>query len=161
MSKGRHLAETHEALTNVSPTERGFSLVEVIVAMVIFLIVMLGIFVAFTFAVSFNAGNSSRAQALAVLQQEVENMRAAKFTPVITDSVVTGGVKAARTVTSGDGLRFIVNVTVDDDPFTAGVQVNSAATLKEISVTVSLDRPTPGWQVSVPATVVLRRVMAN
>lgn len=141
--------------------ERGFSLIEVVVAMVVFLIAMLGIFVAFTFAVSFNAGNVSRAQALAVLQQQVENMRAAKFTPIVTDASLTGGVKASQTVVSSDGLRFVVNTTVDDDPFTSGVQINSASTLKEISVTVGLDRPTPGWQTSVPATVVLRRVMAN
>lgn len=141
--------------------ERGFSLVEVVIAMVVFLIAMLGIFVAFTFATSYNAGNTSRAQALAVLQQEVENMRAAKFTPVVTDASLTGGVKGTKNVTTTDGLKFIVNVTVDDDPFTAGTQINAATTLKEISVTVALDRPTPGWQTSVPATVVLRRVMSN
>lgn len=144
-----------------SSTEKGFSLIEVVVAMVVFLIAMLGIFVAFTFAVSYNAGNTSRAQALAVLQQQVENIRAAKFTPVVTDTILAGGVKATQNVTTSDGLKFIVDVTVDDDPFTAGVQASTAATLKEISVTVALDRPTPGWQTSVPATVVLRRVMAN
>lgn len=141
--------------------EKGFSLVEVVIAMVVFLVAMLGIFVAFTFATSYNAGNNSRAQALAVLQQEVENMRAAKFTPIVTDTALAGGVKATKNVSSADGLKFIVNVTVDDDPFTSGIQINSAATLKEVSVTVALDRPTPGWQTSVPATVVLRRVMAN
>lgn len=152
----------NEAESNDVPSsERGFSLVEVVIAIVVFLVVMLGIFVAFTFAVSYNAGNNSRAQALAVLQQEVENMRAAKFTPIVTDAALSGGVKATKNVTSADGLKFIVNVSVDDDPFTAGIQTNAAATLKEISVTVALDRPTPGWQTSVPATVVLRRVMAN
>jgi prepilin-type N-terminal cleavage/methylation domain-containing protein len=139
----------------------GFSLIEVLVAMVVFMVAMLGIFVAFTFAISYNAGNNSRAHALAILQQEVEVVRAAKFTPNIVDAIVTGGVKATRTVTSADGNRYLVNITVDDNPSTAGVQINTASTLKEISVTVSLARPTPGWQTYVPATVILRRVISN
>ena len=141
--------------------EAGFSLIEVTVAMVIFLIAMLGIFVTFTYAINYNAGNSSRAQALAILQQTVEKMRSAKFVPNGTDSALTGGVKAAQTVTSSDGNRFSVQVTVDDDPFTPGVQVQDSKSIKEVTVTVSLERPTPGWQTSVPATVVLRRVRGN
>ena len=141
--------------------EAGFSLIEVTVAMVIFLIAMLGIFVTFTYAINYNAGNSSRAQALAILQQTVEKMRSAKFVPNGTDSALTGGTKAAQSVTSSDGNRFSVTVTVDDDPFTAGVQVDPTKSIKEVTVTVALERPTPGWQTSVPATVVLRRVRGN
>ena len=141
--------------------EAGFSLIEVTVAMVIFLIAMLGIFVTFTYAINYNAGNSSRAQALAILQQTVEKMRSAKFVPNGTDAALTGGVKASQAVTSSDGNRFRVSVTVDDDQFTAGVQVNASKSIKEVTVTVELERPTPGWQTSVPATVVLRRVRGN
>jgi prepilin-type N-terminal cleavage/methylation domain-containing protein len=160
-------------------TEDGFSLVEVAIALVIILIALLGVFATFTYAISYNAGNNSRAQALALLQREVELLRSAKFTPLITDNHtasndltastadndngrdITGGTKATRIVTSTDGNRFRVLVVVDDDPETPNVQINSAKTIKEISVTVTLDSPTPGWQTSVPATVVLRRVRAN
>jgi type II secretory pathway pseudopilin PulG len=141
--------------------EAGFSLVEVVIAFVVFLIAMLGIFISFTFAVSYNAGNSSRAQALAILQQEVEQMRSAKFTPALTDVSLLGGTRPPRLVTSPDGNRFVVVIVVDDEPLTAGVQTNVASTIKEVSVTVALARPTPGWQTSVPATVILRRVKAN
>lgn len=154
--------------------ECGFTLVEVTIALVVFLVALLGVFVTFTYAISYNAGNNSRAQALSVLQREVELMRSAKFTPVPggTDSQaptsstddrrdITGGIKAARTVTSGDGNRFIVVVKVDDDPFTDGIQTDSTKTIKEITVTVTLDSPTPGWQTSIPATVILRRVRGN
>lgn len=142
-------------------TEAGFSLIEVTVAMVIFLIAILGIFISFTFAVSYNAGNSSRAQALALLQQRVEQMRSAKFTPAITDSSVTGGVKTPEIVIAPDQNAYKIQVTVDDDPFTSGVQVDTTKLLKEVSVTVTLERPTPGWQTSIPATIVLRRVRGN
>lgn len=141
--------------------EKGFSLIEATVSMVVLLVAVLGVFISFTFAVSYNAGNSSRAQALAILKQRVEQMRSGKFTPTVTDSALTGGTKTPETVTSPDGNRFRVEIVVDDDPFTTGVQTDASKRLKEVSVTVTLDRPTPGWQTSVPATVVLRRVRGN
>jgi hypothetical protein len=125
------------------------------------MIALMGVFMTFTYAVNFNAGNNSRAEALAIMQQEVEIMRSAKFTPAITDSNLTGGTKVPKTVTGLSGNRFRVEIVVDDDPFTAGVQTDNTKTIKEISVTVSLDRPTPGWQSAVPATVVLQRVRSN
>ena len=152
--------------------EDGFSLIETVIAMIILLIVVSGVFATFAYAINYNAGNNSRSQALAVLQQEAELMRSAKFTPTTTDNYtpgtpddgrrdITGGTKASRVVTSANGFSFKVQTTVDDDPFTAGVQVNSSTTLKEITITVTLNSPTPGWQTAVPATIVLRRVQAN
>lgn len=141
--------------------QAGFSLVEVTIAMVVFMIAVLGVFMSFAYAISFNSGNGSRAQALALLQQKVEQIRSAKFVPTATDSILTGGVKAGEVVTAPDGNLYKLQVTVDDDPFTAGVQTDATKLMKEVSVTVSLERPTPGWQTSVPATVVLRRVRGN
>lgn len=143
--------------------EAGFSLVETTCALVILLIALTGVVTTFTYAINYNAGNNSRAQALAVLQQEVEQMRSAKFTSAVngTDSSLTGGKKAARIVNSADNKQFRVEVTVDDDPFTDDIQIDSTKTIKEITVTVSLNNPTPGWQTAVPATVILRRVRGN
>lgn len=142
-------------------SEKGFSLIEAMTAMVVFLIATLGVYTTFTYSVNYNAGNSSRAQALAILQQEVEQMRSAKFTPGKIDTVLTGGVKTPKIVPAPDGNSYRIQTTVDDDPFTSGVQTDSTKTLKEITVTVSLDRPSPGWQTAVPATIVLRRVRGN
>ena len=148
-------------------SQKGFTLVEVAIAMVILLVALLGVFVTFTYAINYNAGNNSRAQALAVLQQQVELCRSAKFTPEVMDGSssvfdLTGGTKATKTVTSADGGRYLVDVKVDDDPSTTTViDTNSLKTIKEITIKVTLDRPTPGWQTSLPATVVLRRVRAN
>lgn len=145
----------------VKSKDGGFTLIEVIIAMVILMIVLLGVFVSFTYAVNYNAGNNSRSQALAVLQQEIELLRSAKFTPTISDANLLGGVQATRVVASADGNRFRVQITIDDDPFTSGVQIDTTKTLKEITVIVTLENPTPGWQTAVPATVILRRVRAN
>ena len=144
--------------------EKGFTLVETTCALVIILISLLGIAFSFTYAINYNAGNQSRAQALGLLQQEVEQIRAAKFTPNVTDPALTGGVKASRSVLSPTGTHFTVQDTVDNDPFTAGVQDDTAApnsTLKEITIIIRLEAPSPGWQTAVPATVVLRRTRSN
>lgn len=143
-------------------SEGGFSLIEVIIAMIILLVALLGVFLTFTYAVNYNAGNNSRSQALSILQQKVEQLRSAKFTPGVTDAILTGGTKTPEIVTAADGNRFRVEITVDDDPSTPNVvDVDSTQTLKEITVTVSSESPTPGWQTAVPATVFLRRVRSN
>jgi prepilin-type N-terminal cleavage/methylation domain-containing protein len=141
--------------------QAGFSLIEVTVAMLILLIALLGVFVVFTYAITYNSGNNSRADALALMQQEVESLRSAKFTPTVTDADLIAGNHTPEFVTIANGNTYIVQVVVDDDPFTTGVQVDTTQTIKEVYVTVSLARPTPGWQTSVPATVIFRRVMAN
>lgn len=144
--------------------ESGFSLVEVICALVILLIALLGVFVTFTYSVNYNAGNSSRSQALSLLQEEVEQMRSKKFTPDFTHSDLYGGVKADRHITAYNGNKFKIAVSIDNDPTTPAVIDSNEAldpTIKQISITVTLDSPTPGWQTAVPATVLLQRVRGN
>lgn len=152
------------AIVNKTNGESGFSLIEVICAQVILLIALLGVFVTFTYSISYNAGNSSRSQALAFLQQEVEKMRSKKFTHDFTDTDLYGGVKADKYITATNGNKFKVSVTIDNNPLTPDVVDTDESvkpTLKQIIITVTLDRPTPGWQTSVPATVMLQRVRGN
>ena len=146
--------------------QNGFSLVEVTIAMVICLVVTLGLVTVFTFAVIYNTGNNSRSQALAIMQRQVELARSAKFTRNKTDDGtklfdITGGIKTSKTTTGEDGRTFRIDVSIDDDPSTSAIDVNSATTLKEIVISVELDSPSPGWQTAIPAKVVLRRTRAN
>lgn len=145
-------------------SEDGLSLVEVSVAMVIILIALLGVVTSFTYAITYNAGNNSRAHALAVLQQEVEFLRSKKFTPGVTDPELSGGTKTPRTVVSPNGGTFSVRVFIDNDPAVAGIQTDTDVpnpSLKEIEIRVQLENPSPGWQAAVPATIVMRRVRGN
>lgn len=147
-----------------SPANRddcGFSIVEATIAMVILLIALLGVFVVYTYAISYNSANESRADGLAILQQEFEILRSSKFTPSLTDLELSGGNKMPRLITLPNGNEFIVQVVVDDDPDTIGVQIAPASTIKEITLTVTLARPTPGWQFAVPNTILFRRVRSN
>lgn len=160
--KSNTASSASESGKNTRDNEAGFTLVEVTIALIVLLISLLGVFVSFTYAINYNAGNNSRAQALVVLQQEVERLRSAKFTQNGTDSALTGGIKAPRPVTAADGNRFVIQTEVDNDPNTDGIQGESiATTLKEITVTVTLESPTPGWQMAIPAKIVLRRVRGN
>ena len=108
-------------LKDVDKGEDGFSLIEVAVAMVIVLIALLGVVTSFTYAITYNAGNNSRMQALAVLQEEVERLRSLKFTPGVTDADLAGGTKTPRTVVSPNGGTFSVRVFIDNDPAAAGL----------------------------------------
>ena len=154
-------SENNRKIAGQSGGQEGFSLIEVSIAMVVFLIAVLGVFISFAYAVSYNSGNASRAQALALLQQKVEEMRSKRFVPTFTDNAITGGTKAPIILNGQDGNPYRIDITVDDDPFTDGIQVDNTKLFKEISVTVRLEAPTPGWQSSVPATVILRRVRGN
>ncbi len=144
--------------------EAGFSLIEVTISMVILLIALLGVFVTFTYAINYNAGNNLRAQALAVLQQQTEQLRSAKFTSGVTDSILVGGSRTTQIVTSADGSRFRVAISVDNDLVTAGIQSanEGSTTLKEITLLITPEQAaTVSWQTAIQATVTLRRVRAN
>lgn len=146
--------------------ESGFSLVETVIALVILLIAVLGVFAAFTYSTRYNTGNSRRSQSLAVLQREVESLRSAKFTPTITDSTpanidLTGGTKSPRVVTSADGASYRVETTVDDDPFTAGVQVDATKKMKEITVLVTPMSVDGSWVTAYQTRAIFRRVRSN
>lgn len=139
----------------------GFTLIEAIIAMVILMVALLGVFHVYTYATLYNAGNASRSQALAILQQEVEFLRSKKFSPSAVDTELSGGVKPDKFVNAPNGGTFRVQTSVDDKPFVDGVNVDAASELKEITVTVTLGPPSAGWQLAAPATVVLRRTRGN
>ena len=150
----------------------GFSLIEVVIALLIIMVGLLGVASVFTFAITQNAGNKSRAQALTILQQEAEQIRSAKFNATTTDAILTGGTQAQRLVTATNGNAFLVDISVDNAPDVAGIQAEAYQCLspqavvipcafKEVTITVSFAAPTPGWQTSVPATIIVRRVRGN
>jgi prepilin-type N-terminal cleavage/methylation domain-containing protein len=141
--------------------EAGFSLIEVTIAMVVLLVGLLGVSMTYVAAVQYNAGNNLRLQSLAILQQEVELMRSAKFSPTVTDATLLGGTRAVRIVTTADGNTFQVQTTIDDDPFTAGVQTDAGKTLKEITIRITSENQSQGWVTAIPAEVTFRRVRSN
>ena len=143
--------------------ESGFSLIEVVLALLILMIAVMGVFAAFTYSTVYNSGNSQRSHALSVMQQEVELLRSIKFNPppAVIDASLSGGVKATKTVVAADNVSYLVDVTVDDDPFTAGVQTDATKTMKEITLVVTPLGGTNQWIAANRAAVVFRRVRSN
>jgi type II secretory pathway pseudopilin PulG len=140
----------------------GFSLLEAIIALVILMIAVLGVFGAFTYSIKFNSGNNRRSQALSVFQTEVEVLRSAKFTPTVVDASLTGGIKAARTVSIPGSGDYLVEEWVDDNPTTPNtVDINPATTLKEITIQVTPPGTEGKWVTASKARMILRRVRAN
>jgi prepilin-type N-terminal cleavage/methylation domain-containing protein len=151
----------------VTGKESGFSLIEVIISILVMTVMLLGSLTVFTYAVQYNRGNNLRSQGLTVLQQEAEIYRSSKFTPAVLDSSLTGGVKATKTATSADGTLFNVNTTVDNDPFTDGIQTSETmpsgapCTFKEIKISVSPQNASAAWQTAVVTNVTIQRVQGN
>lgn len=141
--------------------EKGFSLIEATIAFTILLVALMGVFSTIISVVNYNTGNSLRSQSLAIMQQQAEILQSAKFSPTVTDQILTGGTKTPTIVKSADGNEFRVEIVVDDDPLTDGIQVNATKTLKEISVTVTPKNAFSSWQTAVAATVIFRRVRGN
>lgn len=147
--------------------EAGFSLVEVVIAMLVMTVMLLGMLTVFTYAVQYNRGNNLRSQALTVLQQEAEIYRSTKFTPAVTDAVLLGGAKTPKAAASADGTVFNVNVTVDNDPASIGIQTNETmpsgkpCTLKEIKILVTPRDTQAAWQTAIVTDLTIQRVRGN
>jgi prepilin-type N-terminal cleavage/methylation domain-containing protein len=135
--------------------ERGFTLIETAIALVIMLVMALGAASLFAYSVYNNSGGSDRAQALALAQQALERLRHARFSLGGTDAILAGGVKTPQIVRRGGqnpqdpqdatGRTFRVNTTIDDNPTTSAVDVDALSTLKSITVTVTPIGSGPGW----------------
>ena len=172
-----------ESTNSKTSAQGGFTLVEMVIALVILFIASMGVFAAFTYATKFNRGNSQRSQALAVMQREIELLRSAKFTPATVSNAtihqhtvpvcpiaddgsrdLTGGAKEVEFRCGIDGSRHQVETTIDDDPSTAGTQTNATpanVAFKEITVEVTPLGADGRWVTANRIRMVFRRVRAN
>jgi Tfp pilus assembly protein PilV len=102
-------------------TNRGFSLLETCIALLLFLIVLTGIVPLCVYAMKYNSAAAIRAGAITVAQRKLEQLRADPFTSCTSSSeVVTVGPTAAS-------QTYTVDVTVTD----------VSSTLKNIKIVVT------------------------
>ena len=80
-----------------SRDEQGFTLIEVLVAMLVMLIGLLGSLIGVIAAVEYNLGNVLRNEAVRIVQQDLEDVRNASFASVVT----TGPTAVQRQVRKG------------------------------------------------------------
>ena len=100
--------------------DRGFTLIETCIAMVILMIVVCGVLPLGVYALKYNSAAAIRAGAVTAAQRKLEQLRAGSFTSCISSSEVV-------TVGPTESQSYTVDVTVTD----------VTATLKTITIVVT------------------------
>src|SRR5438270_11359428 len=118
--------QDHELTRADNTTDRGFTLLETSIALVVMMVVTLGTASLFVYAINYNDGSNDQALALAVAQQRMERLRRTPFGDVILSTALS-----TETVTSA-GRRYTVVTTVCSTSGCGG-----SATLKIITVQVT------------------------
>jgi Tfp pilus assembly protein PilV len=142
------------SLKHARTREAGFTLMETTIALVLLMIVGLGAASLFTYSIYNNSAGSDRATALAVAQQAMEQLRNTDFNLTTTDASLAAGTYT-QTGVIRDGREFTVVKIIDDDPATTAVDVNTATTLKKITVSVTAKSIGRGWATGAFATITL------
>lgn len=152
--------------------DRGFSLVEVIIAGTIMIILSVGLLTVFDYTVRINRGENLRMQALSVLQAEVEHYRSLKFVPGLETAADLNNHRAAELRgaalpgitytrpqrTSSDGRVFNITATVVNiSPST----VEELCRFKEITIVATPAVAETGWLANLRTDVTIQRVRSN
>jgi len=114
-------------------TERGVTLVETAVALVILMVVGLGVVTAFTYSIGYNSLGNDRGLAMSIAQQQMEQLRAAQF----TDSVLNVTATAATSTFVSNGRSFQITKTITG----SNNDNNGNPTLKTITIRVDPINP--------------------
>ena len=116
--------------------ERGFTLIETSIAMVIMMVAGLGVVSLFVYSISNNSGGNDRAVAISIAQQQVEQLRSVPFTDSILN-VSAATVLTPDTVSNGRTYRVTRTVTGSNN------DTSGNPTLK--TITIRVDPMSPGW----------------
>lgn len=123
--------------------QKGFTLLETSIALVVMMVGGLGIAAVFSYAIRNNTGSRDRVASLAVAQQEMERLRNLPFDDAGLTATATN--PAAVTVNSA-GRNYAVKTTI----------TNTAATVKTIVIQVTPQTPTNPWAINSVQIVVQR-----
>ena len=104
-------------------SERGFTVLETAIALVVMMIVGLAAAGGFAFAIRYNSAASDRAASVAVAQSALEKLRAVSF----TDSSLAAATTTA-TVADSAGRTYTLTTTITD------TVVSGKTTIKKIAV---------------------------
>jgi Tfp pilus assembly protein PilV len=126
--------------------ERGFTIIEAAIALVVMSVVGLGAASLFVFAIKFNSGANQRANSLALAQQRMEEMRSRSFS------------HSTLNATSAAGVYEYPHLA--DRPYAVKKTVtNSTSTLKVITLEVG-PAGVDGWE-ETPVVLTSRRASTS
>jgi Tfp pilus assembly protein PilV len=130
---------------NKTKGQRGFTIVETTIASLVMLVGALGVSSLFLFSTQNNIGGSERALAMAVAQQQLEQIRSVTF----EDTTLNVGTTTA-TVTNG-GRPYTVQRVIANETHPDG----TAKQLRKITIRVT-PQSAPNW-ISTPVELVTMR----
>ena len=131
--------------------QRGFTLIETSISMVVMMIAGLAVSSLFAFSLQNNIGGADRALAMGVAQQQLEQLRSVTF----EDTSLNSGTTTV-TVTSGERKYSVVKTITDETN-----DDNSLKQLKKITITVTPTDGTPTWTRSSVVLVSFRSSLAS
>ena len=126
--------------------QSGFSLIETAIALLVMMVGALACASLFVFSLQNNVGGSERALAMAVAQQQLEQIRSVTY----EDATLTAGTTTS-TVRNGE-RNYTVERTVADETNSDG----SAKRLKRITITVTPQTAGANWM-RTPVVLVSQR----
>ena len=116
--------------------ERGFSLIEVMIAFVVMMVASLAVGAVFFYSVQNNVGGSERALAMGVAQQQLEQLRSVSF----NDSSLVAGTTTFNNIQTGQNQFYVVRTVVDETNAN-----NTEKLLKRITITVTPQSAGGNW----------------
>jgi Tfp pilus assembly protein PilV len=124
--------------------EHGFTLIETCIALIIMMVAVLGAASLFAFAISNNSAGTDRAQAFALAQQSLEQLRNATFSSSSTDASLNATTSSSQTLTGADGRSYNLITTITDSA--AGTPTGApAGVLKTIRIDVTPNASSAKW----------------
>jgi prepilin-type N-terminal cleavage/methylation domain-containing protein len=123
--------------------ERGFTLIETSIAMVVLMVAGLAATSLFVYSVKYNAGANDRAVAQAIAQRQMESLRKTAY-----DSLA-----ASTTTVTSAGRNFTVGIAICNDGSAA---CGGSTSVKRLTVTVTPANAGKGWSLSAVTLITLR-----
>jgi Tfp pilus assembly protein PilV len=132
----RNLHKLNQRQLRLSEKERGFSILESAIAMVVMMVAVLASASLFAYAIKNNSGANDRELAMAVAQQQMEQLRSVAFKDSSLNQTATGGTSS--TITRA-GRQYTVLKTITDSN-----TVDGEPTMKTITIQVTPKSSTLG-----------------
>jgi len=143
--------KTKNTKNQKAESQRGFTLIETTIASLVMMVGALACSSLFVFSIQNNVGGSERALAMAVAQQQLEQIRSVNY----EDTTLNIGTTTS-TVRSGE-QNYTVQRTVANETNLD----NTPKQLKRITITVTPETAGPNWMRSPVVLVSLRSTLAN
>jgi Tfp pilus assembly protein PilV len=128
--------KTQTPKTKAANGQAGFALIETSIAMVVMMVGALAVSSLFVFSIQNNIGGGERALAMAVAQQQLEQIRSVTY----EDTTLNIGTTTA-TVRNGDRDYAVQKVVANE--LNPGNNTNKE--MKRITITVTPQTAGPGW----------------